>query len=103
MPDYALRLTQAQHETLPTPLLPADGCEAVALALCRRGAGEERHVFIVREIVNVPYSVCSVRTPDCVTWPTEMVEPLIRKAYGEGQAIVKFHSHRADDRRSSSG
>jgi hypothetical protein len=102
MPDYALRLTQAQHETLRTHLLPADGCEAVALALCGRRAGEERHVFIVREIVNVPYSVCSVRTPDRVTWPTEMVEPLIRKAYGEGQAIVKFHSHRADYRQFSS-
>ncbi len=49
-------------------------------------------------IVPVPYSLCSVRTPDQVTWPTETVEPLFRKAYGRGQAIVKFHSHRAEYR-----
>jgi len=102
MPDYSLRLTRAQHDTLRIHLLPADGCEAVALALCGRRSGDERHVFIIREIVTVPYSACSVRTPDRVTWPTEMVEPLIRKAYGQGQAIVKFHSHRADYRQFSS-
>jgi hypothetical protein len=74
----------------------------VALALCGRRAGAERHVFVVREIVTVPYAVCSVRTPDRVTWPTDAVEPLIRKAYGQGQAIIKFHSHRADYRQFSS-
>jgi hypothetical protein len=102
MPDFALRLTQAQHDTLRTHLFPADGCEAVALALCGRRAGAERHVFVVREIVTVPYAVCSVRTPDRVTWPTDAAEPLIRKAYGQGQAIMKFHSHRADYRQFSS-
>jgi hypothetical protein len=102
MPNYTLRLTQAQHDVLRAHLLPEDGCEAVALALCGRRAGAERHVFVVREIVTVPYAECSVRTPDRVTWPTEAVEPLIRKAYGQGQAIVKFHSHRADYRQFSS-
>jgi hypothetical protein len=102
MPNYTLRLTQAQHDVLRAHLLPEDGCEAVALALCGRRAGAERHVFVVREIVPVPYAECSVRTPDRVTWPTEAVEPLIRKAYGQGQAIVKFHSHRADYRQFSS-
>ncbi len=102
MPDYALRLTQAQHDTLRNHLLPTDGCEAVALALCGRRSGDARHVFVIREIATVPHSACSVRTPDRVTWPTEMVEPLIRKAYGQGQAIVKFHSHRADYRQFSS-
>jgi ThiF family len=77
-------------------LMPDDGCEAVALALCGRSETEDHHIFIVREIVPVPYSACSVRTPDRVTWPTEFVEPLVRKAYGRGQAILKFHSHRAD-------
>ena len=96
MPSYALRLTKNQHEQLKTHLLPADGCEAVALALCGRAASEDRHVFLAREIVPIPYSACSVRTPDRVTWPTELVEPFVRKAYGRGQAILKFHSHRAD-------
>jgi hypothetical protein len=101
MSDYALRFTQAQHDVLRTHLLPADGCEAVALALCGRRLGGERHVFVIREIVTVPYSACSVRTPDRVTWPTEMVEPLIRKSYAQGLAIVKFHSHRTDYRQFS--
>ena len=96
MPSYAFRLTKSQHEQLKTHLLPADGCEAVALALCGRAATPDRHIFITREIVPIPYAACSVRTPDRVTWPTEFVEPLLRKAYGRGQAILKLHSHRAE-------
>ena len=102
MPEYALRLTSEQHQILRTHLMPADGCEAVALALCGRSTGDERHVFIARQIVTVPYSSCSVRTPDSVTWPTETVEPLVREAFGRGQAIIKFHSHRSDYRQFSS-
>jgi hypothetical protein len=101
MPEYRLRLTQTQWERLRSHLLPPDGCEAVALALCGRRAGDDRHIFVVREIVLVPYEACSIRTPDRVTWPTEMMEALLGKAYGKGQAILKFHSHRADDRRFS--
>src|SRR5437899_7160070 len=101
MCEYSLRLTKAQHAILRAHLLPEDGCEAVALALCGRRAGDERHVFVLRDIVPVPYSVCSVRRPDQVTWPTEWVEPLIRQAYGQGQAILKFHSHRSDYRQFS--
>jgi len=101
MPEYTLRLTQAQHDTLRTHLLPPDGCEAVVLALCGRRAGEEKHIFVVREVVTVPYAVCSIRTADRITWPTEIVEPLVRKAFGRGQAILKFHSHRSDFRQFS--
>src|SRR5580704_1435656 len=95
MPRYVLRLTQTQHSSLRTHLMPEDGCEAVALALCGRRAGHNHHVFVAQEIVLIPYSSCSVRTPDRVTWPTELVEPLLRKAYGRGMAIAKFHSHRS--------
>jgi ThiF family len=102
MPEYSLRLTKTQHDILRAHLLPMDGCEAVALALCGRRAGDERHIFIVQDIVPVPYSACSIRTPDRVTWPTEIVEPLFRKAFGQRQAIMKFHSHRSDYRQFSS-
>jgi|ERR1700733_2890902 len=102
MADYALRITSEQHEILRTHLMPSDGNEAVALALCGRRSGDERHVFVARKIFPVPYASCSVRTPDCVTWPTEAVEPLLREAFGRGQAIIKFHSHRADYRQFSS-
>jgi len=102
MTGYALRLTDEQHDVLRAHLLPIDGCEAVALALCGRRAGDERHIFMVREIVTVPYSTCSVRAPDQVSWPTDIVEPVVRKAYGQGQAVIKFHSHRSDYRQFSS-
>ena len=101
MTEYAFRLTEVQHQALRRHLLPPDNCEAVALALCGNRSGDERHVFVVREVFPVPYSSCSVRTPDRVTWPTEFVEPLLRKAYGQGLAIVKFHSHRSDYRQFS--
>jgi len=102
MPNYAMRMTRNQHARLRAHLLPNGGAEAVALALCGRRSGEDRHVFLVRDIVPVPHSFCSTRRPDRVTWPTETVEPLVRSAYGLGQAIVKFHSHRSSYREFSS-
>ncbi len=90
---YALRLTQAQHQTLHTHLFPGDGREAVALLLCGRRSGEERHIFLVQEILLVPHESCSVREPDLITWPTEYVDGLVNDAYGRGKAIIKIHSH----------
>ena len=90
---YALRLTEAQQDLLRTHLFPGDGNEAVALLLCGRRNGSDRHAFCVRKILPVPHSACSVRTPDRITWPTTFVDDLLSEAYGKAQAIVKIHSH----------
>lgn len=98
---YHLRMTEAQHAALCSHLFPGDGKEAVALLLCGRRAGPERHIFTVRRAVNVPHALCD-RRPDRITWPTDFVDQLIQEAYGRGLAIVKVHSHGADYRQFSS-
>jgi len=71
---YALRMTGRQHDELRSHLFPGDGNEAVALLLCGRREGEERHVLTTRKIVRVPYETCD-RHPNRGTWPTNFVEP----------------------------
>lgn len=89
---FALRLTDAQHTTLRNHLFPGDGCEAVALLLCGRANGTDRHVFTVRKVVPVPLDA-GRREPHSITWPTSFIDDLVHDAYGRGQAIVKVHSH----------
>jgi hypothetical protein len=91
---YSLRLTEAQRTTLCSHLFPGDGNEAVALMLCGRRNGAARHVLTVRRVLPIPHGLC-VRRPDRVTWPTDFVDNLLKEAYGNGQAVVKVHSHPA--------
>lgn len=97
---YALRMTEAQHTALHAHLFPGDGKEAVALLLCGRRAGAERHILTLRKLVPIPYGACD-RRPDRITWPTDAVDALLNEAYSNRQAIVKVHSHPADYRRFS--
>jgi Prokaryotic homologs of the JAB domain len=89
---YGLRMTGAQHDELRSHLFPGDSGEAVALLLCGRREGEDRHILTARTIVRVPYETCD-RQPDRITWPTNFVDALIDEAYGKRRAIVKIHSH----------
>lgn len=94
MTIVTLTLTVGQQRSLLQHLFPQDGCEAVAIALCSRRAGTSRHRLIVRRIVDVPYSTCSVRLPDRVTWSTEVLPPILDDAAQHGWAVVKIHGHR---------
>jgi hypothetical protein len=98
--NYALRMTEAQHAALRAHLFPGDEKEAVALLLCGRRAGTERHILTLRKLVPIPYGACD-RRADRVTWPTDAVDALLGEAYGKGLAIVKVHSHPVDYRRFS--
>jgi hypothetical protein len=97
---YALRMTDAQHAALRSHLFPGDGNEAVALLLCGRRNGVDRHILTVKKVVPIPHDQCD-RRPDRVTWPTDFVDPLLGEAYGRGYAIVKVHCHGIDYRRFS--
>ena len=79
--------------TITRQLFPGDGKEAVALLLCGRRPGTERHIFTAQKIICIPYDACTTRSWDRITWPTDFVEPLIWEAYGREKAIVKIHSH----------
>jgi hypothetical protein len=97
---YALRMTEAQHAQLRFHLFPGDGNESVALLLCGRRNGDSRHIFTARRVVPVPHEVCN-RRPGRITWPTDLVDTILKEAYDRRQAIVKVHSHNAECRRFS--
>src|ERR1017187_5626092 len=75
-----LRLTQKDHTALVSHLLPGDGLEAVAVALCGRRRSKDNHCLTVRSIVPIPYDECKVRSPDRVTWSTRRLVPLLEEA-----------------------
>src|SRR5437763_1029000 len=90
---YRLRMTAEQHHKLANHLLPEDGKEAAALLLCGRRGGMHDHVFMVEQVVPIPYAKCK-RSRDRVTWPTDFVDRLLPEASDRHLAIVKAHSHR---------
>jgi hypothetical protein len=88
-----LRLAQRDHAVLRTHLLPGDGLEAVAVALCGRRRSKTHHVLTVKSVVPIPYDECKVRTPDRVTWSTQRLVPLLEEAARQDLGILKIHSH----------
>ena len=98
--NYSLRITEAQHLQLRSHLFPGDGREAVSLLLCGRRVGDDRPIFLVREVVPIPHEVCE-RRPDRVTWPTDLVDVLLKDATKTEAAILKVHGHGGDYRRFS--
>lgn len=93
MNTIKLRLSDAQHGALMDHLLPGDGLEAVAVALCGRRPGGAAHCLTVRSVVPIPYDECRVRTPDRVTWSTRRLAPMLEQAARRDLAILKVHSH----------
>jgi hypothetical protein len=89
----SLRLTQDRHAALMRHLLPGDGLEAVAVAICGRRRSRTRHALAVRNVVPIPYDECKVRTPDRITWSTQRLIPLLEEASRRDLAILKIHSH----------
>ena len=88
-----LRLTQNDHAALKEHLLPNDGLEAMAVALCGRRKSASRHCLTIRSVVPIPYDECKLRTPDRVTWSTRRLIPLLEEAARRDLAILKIHSH----------
>ena len=82
-----------QYAALKQHLLPGDGNEAVAFALCGRARLENLEVLVVKEIVPIPYEACRVRTPYRVTWSGEALEPILARAAKENLGLIKIHSH----------
>jgi len=92
-PPVTLSMTGAQHDHLRRFLFPGDDHEAVAVMLCSRRDGDRRQRLLVRDILEIPYDVCTVRTPVRVTWPTEIIELLLDEAEEQQLSVVKIHSH----------
>jgi hypothetical protein len=90
--EFTLSLSGRQYASLRTHLLPSDGKEAVALALCGRRDGDIRHRLLVQRIEFVPYDSCK-RCDTSVEWTTDSIIHLLDDADRNGLTVVKFHSH----------
>lgn len=88
-----LRMTGNQHSALRAHLLPGDGLEAVAVALCGRHSTDDREVLSVYKILSIPYEECIERHALRVSWPTHLITQLIEEAARKNLAILKIHSH----------
>jgi hypothetical protein len=90
--DVIVRMTGKQKAALYEHLFPYDGREAVAVALCGRRGGPDRHCLSVWKIELIPYDECE-RRADSVTWPTDRLVALFQEAARRGMGVVKLHSH----------
>lgn len=88
-----VRIAGDHARALREHLFPEDGNEAVAFALCGRHRALDHDLLLVQEVYPIPYDECPVRTPDRVTWRTDALEPVLKKADAERLAVVKVHSH----------
>ncbi len=91
--QITLTLTESQHRHLRELLYPGDGLESVALMLCGRRAGANRHKLVVRQIIPLPDSAYIDRAPDRVSWKTDILITLLNEAAKSQLAVVKVHSH----------
>lgn len=79
MSTVILRMTGNQKATLYAHLFSADGREAVALALCGRRSGSDRHCLSVSRLILIPHHEGD-RRPDGIHWPTERLWPVLEEA-----------------------
>lgn len=92
-PAVTLAFSGDQHEYLKSFLFPGDGKEAVALVLCGRRDGDRRHRLTVREIHDIPYENCAVRTATRVSWSPDYIDGILERAAVEKLSVIKVHSH----------
>jgi hypothetical protein len=87
-----LRISGQHHEILKKHLLPMDGREAVAVALCGRHVGIHR-ILTVHEITLIPHDECYSREWDILCWPTSRIHSYFERIGKSDLALLKIHSH----------
>jgi len=88
-----LALTGGQHGHLHQFLYPGDGKEAVSFILCGRRDGDRRHRLTAREVHDIPYQDCEIRTPSIVKWSPDTIDHILERAADERLSVIKVHSH----------
>lgn len=88
-----LRISGVHYQHLKSHLFPGDGKESIAVALCGRSIYGGEQTLLVKELLLIPYDVCHERREDFISWPTDVINPLLEKAAKDGSAILKIHSH----------
>jgi hypothetical protein len=90
----SLRMTGLQHNEIKKHVLTQDGKEAATLLFCRPVLRKFDYILLVEKIEHIPYEVCTVRTNNYLSWPTEKILlPKVEKLEHEGLSLVMLHSH----------
>lgn len=90
---FQLRISGLHHEILKQHLLPIDGREAVAVALCGRYNSEKGKILMVHDLTLIPHNECYTREWDVLCWPTQRIIPYFERISKSDLAILKIHSH----------
>ncbi len=88
-----LKIAGYHHDLLIKHLLPEDGHEAVAVALCGRHEASDTQTLLVHEIIMIPHEECYVREYDVLHWPTRLIERYFERIGRSNLALMKIHSH----------
>lgn len=91
--ELQLRISGLHHEVLKQHLLPADGREAVAVALCGRYNSGDEKMLMVHDLTLIPHNECYTREWDLLCWPTQRIVPYFERISKTDLAILKIHSH----------
>ncbi len=91
--ELQLRISGFHHEVLKQHLLPADGKEAVAVALCGRYSDDESEILLVHDLTLIPHDECYCREPDLLHWSTEKIQHYFERIGKTDIALLKIHSH----------
>jgi hypothetical protein len=91
--ELQLRISGLHHNILKNHLLPPDGREAIAVALCGRHLNEGKIILTVHDLTLIPYDECYSRSYDLLQWPTERIFPYFERIGKHDFALLKIHSH----------
>ena len=88
-----LRISGEHYNLLKKHLLPNDGKEAIAIALCGRHSDENYRSLYVHDIILIPYEDCTIRENDIIQWSTQKIHPFLKRLTRGDFGILKIHSH----------
>jgi len=91
--ELQLRISGFHHEILKQHLLPTDGREAVAVALCGRFSDVNAEFLLVHDLTLIPYNECYNRESEFLIWPTKRIQHYFEKIGKSNLALLKIHSH----------
>lgn len=87
-----LTLTASLHAKVREHLFPGDGCEAAAILICSRTPGQ-RQRLLAKDALLIPYEACSMRAPNAITWPGQLIEDALDVAEQDDLSLILVHSH----------
>ena len=91
--ELQLRVSGHHHEVLKHHLLPADGREAMAVALCGRHSDSGHEILLVHDVILIPHNECYIREADLIHWSTERIQHYFKKVGDMDFGLMKIHSH----------